>query len=259
VRKVKEGHLLVFGGHWYEFDLVAIGTMVLCGLLVLLFLRLALRNLDMRSPRGAQNLVEWMVDFTRGMAKDTMPSEKAVEWIMPLAFTMLVFLFVANWLGLIATVNVHIHRPIDWLHISAADIQGEGFVTNLLHSPTSFMSVTLGLSIMVWIISHFIGIKTGGVGTWGKHLLNPIHLLEEILNPITHGMRLFGNIFAGEVLIGVILEMPLLFGFVPTGFPLLLIWLFYSAFVSTVQAYVFTILLCLYIGNKFYDGSHAHH
>lgn len=249
-------NLLLFKGHWYETDLVAIATMILCGLLVLIFLRIGLRRLDVRNPRGTQNLIEWAVDFTRNLAKDAMPSEKAAEWILPLAFTMLVFLFVANWLGLIATININIANPVHWLGIGPADIGTKGTQAGIFHSPTSFMSVTLGLSVMVWVMSHVIGIATGPK-VWFKHLLSPIALLEEITNPITHGMRLFGNIFAGEVLIGVILQMPMLFGFIPTGFPLLLIWLFYSAFVSTIQAYVFTILLCLYIGAKYQDKNSA--
>lgn len=251
--------LTLFAGHWYEMDLTYIVMTVLCGLLALLFIRIGVRKLDMRSPRGAQNLLEWIVDFTRNMAGETVPSAKFANWILPFAFTLLVFLFISNWLGLIATVNLGIHKPIPWLGITQQDIAmnaNHGDIANLLHSPTADMSVTLGLALMVWLISHIVGLRHPR--HYAKHYLSPmfpIHLLEEITNPLTHGLRLFGNIFAGEALIAVILGIPYAFGWIPMGLPLLLIWLLYSGFVSSIQAYVFTILTCLYIGNKYHDDS----
>ncbi|MBX5436398.1 MAG: F0F1 ATP synthase subunit A [Alicyclobacillaceae bacterium] len=243
----------------FPINLTTIGMMILTGLIVLVMLRLALRKLDMRSPRGMQNLMEWVVDFATGMARDTMPGEKAVQWVLPLAFTMLIYLFVANWLGLICTIAIHLDKPIPWLGITAERLEAAHGEVSLFDSPTANMSMTLGLAIMVWVISHARGLRHPR--QYFRHFISPspLAIIEEITNPLTHGMRLYGNIFAGEALLGILLGVPLLFGWIPISLPLLLVWLFYSAFVSTIQAYVFSILMCLYIGNKSFDEGHAGH
>lgn len=239
----------------FPINLTTIAMMVLAGLVVLIVLRVAVRNVSIH-PRGLQNVMEWAVEFTRTMAKDTMPNEQIINWIMPLAFTMIVFLFVSNWLGLIATVAIKLHHPVPSLGITPSSLSEAKGEVMLFDSPTANMSMTLGMAVMVWIISHAIGLRHPR--QWLKHFVSPspLAVLEEITNPLTHGMRLYGNIFAGEALIGIFLGIPLLFGWVPIGLPLLLVWLFYSAFVSTIQAYVFSILMCLYIGNKSFSSAH---
>ncbi|MDQ0189425.1 F0F1 ATP synthase subunit A [Alicyclobacillus cycloheptanicus] len=243
----------LFANTFFPINLTTIAMMVFAGLVVLIALRIAVRKLDMH-PRGFQNVMEWAVEFTATMAKDTMPNEQVVQWIMPLAFTMLIFLFVSNWLGLIATVAIHLHHPVPALGITAEKLSESKGEVMLFDSPTANMSMTLGLAVMVWIIAHARGLRHPKI--WLKHFVSPspLAILEEITNPLTHGMRLYGNIFAGEALIGIFLGIPYLFGWVPTGLPLLLVWLFYSGFVSTIQAYVFSILMCLYIGNKSFEG-----
>ncbi|MCF8567154.1 F0F1 ATP synthase subunit A [Alicyclobacillus tolerans] len=249
---------VLFPNSAFPINVTTIAMMIFTGLVVLIMLRLAVRKLDMRSPKGVQNLMEWAVDFAANMARDTMPGEKAVQFVLPLAFTMLIFLFVANWLGVIATISLKLHHPVPALGLTAhALAQAHGEVP-LFDSPTANMSMTLGMAVMVWIIAHARGLRHPK--QWLKHFISPspLAIIEEITNPLTHGMRLFGNIFAGEALIGIILTIPLLGGWIPIGMPLLLVWLLYSGFVSTIQAYVFTILLSLYIGNKSFDEM-SHH
>ncbi|WP_026962828.1 F0F1 ATP synthase subunit A [Alicyclobacillus herbarius] len=250
----------LFKGTIWATNLTTVAMTILAGLLVLVFVRLGVRRMDMRSPRGMQNVVEWTAEFVTNMARETMPNERIVQWVLPLAFMMLVFLFIANWLGLIFVLDLKIGHPIPWLGITAEDIakahqSGKEFAIELFNSPTANMSMALGLAIMVWVISHAIGLRHPL--QWLKHYKNPMAILEEITNPLTHGMRLYGNIFAGEALIGVLAGAPMIFGFIPWSLPLLVVWVFYSAFVSTIQAYVFTILMTLYIGNKAHgDGDH---
>ena len=247
----------LFAGTLFKTNLTTLAMILLSGLLVLVILRIAIRKMDMRHPSGLQNFVEWLIDFTTTLARDTTPDNTTVRFVLPLAFVMIFFLLVANWLGLIATVAIHLNQPVASWGISAADLaQAHGEVM-LFDSPTANMSMTLGLAVMVWLLSHARGLRHPR--QYFKHFVsNPMAIIEEITNPLTHGMRLFGNIFAGEALIGVILSMPMLFGWLPTGIPFLIVWMLYSAFVSTIQAYVFTILMSLYVGQKSY-GSHSHH
>ncbi|MCI0183369.1 MAG: F0F1 ATP synthase subunit A [Acidibacillus sp.] len=246
----------LFYNSFFRINIVTIAMMILTGLIVLIVLRLAQRNLDVRKPRGLQNLIEWAIDFTANMARDTMPSERMVQWILPLAFTMVIFLFVANWLGIIATISIRLDHPIPWLGLTASSLALAHGEVPLFDSPTANMSMTLGMAVMVWILSHAQGLRHPR--QYFRHYRNPMAIIEEITNPLTHGMRLYGNIFAGEALIGVILTIPLLFGWVPISIPLLLIWLLYSGFVSTIQAYVFTILMTLYVGHKSYGDQTDH-
>ncbi|WAH36867.1 F0F1 ATP synthase subunit A [Alicyclobacillus dauci] len=249
----------IFAGTLWQTNLTVIGTILFTGLVVFIVLRLALARMDMRSPRGLQNLVEWAADFTSNMARETMPTEQSVRFIMPLAFTMLFFLFVANWLGLIMTVAVHFHPSVASVWgISPAELESAKGEVVLFDSPTSNMSMTLGLAVMVWLISHARGLRHPK--QWLKHFYSPspLAVIEEITNPLTHGMRLYGNIFAGEALLGIMLNAPFALHWIPWQTPLVVLWLLYSGFVATIQAYVFSILMCLYVGNKSFEGN-AHH
>jgi F-type H+-transporting ATPase subunit a len=242
-------HPFLFDGTWYKVDLVSVGWTLIVGLLVAIVLGILFRKLNMRSPRGLQNWMEWAIEFVTNMSRDTMPSERGVRFVVPFAFVMLIYLFVANWIGLITTIEYEPAHDIAWLGMTSH------VKYSLLNSPTENMNMTLGLAILVWLVSHAYGLRHPL--RWLKTYINPMAIIDEITNPLTHGMRLFGNILAGEVLIEALLKMPMLFGWVPTGLPLLVIWLLYSCFVSTIQAYIFALLLTLYIGHK--DYSVAHH
>lgn len=249
---------MLFPGTVFKTNLVVMGTIVLTGLIVLLMMRIAVSKMDMRRPRGMQNFVEWTMGFAQTMARDTMPSDTAIQFVMPLAFFTLLFLFIANWLGLLFTVSVKLHHPLPAFGLTAQQLAITKGSVLLFDSPTANMSAALGLAVMVWLIANARGLRHPG--RWFRHFFSPspLGLLEELTNPLTHGMRLFGNIFAGEALLNVMLSAPFAMGFVPWTAPLILLWLIYAGFVASVQAYVFSVLLCLYIGNKSFEG-HAHH
>lgn len=245
-------HPMLFSDKWYKIDLVSVGWTLIVGILVAIVLGIMVRRLNIRSPRGLQNWMEWAVEFVTNMSRDTMPSERGVRFVVPFAFIMLIYLFAANWIGLITTI---VYVPAHSLSLFGSPLLTAHVEYSMLNSPTENMNMTLGLAILVWLVSHAYGLRHPL--RWLKTYLNPMAIIDELTNPLTHGMRLFGNILAGEVLIGALLKMPMLFGWVPTGLPLLIIWLLYSTFVSTIQAYIFALLLTLYIGHK--DYSVAHH
>jgi len=244
---------LLFSGTAFPVDPVTIGTIVLSGLLVLLLLRLAIARMDMRHPQGLQVLVEWALEFTRGIAKNTMPNEDGRDLALPLAFFTILFLLVANLLGLILTVDVRLGHPLPALGLSAAALRQGDWAVAVFDSPTANLSCALGLAIFVWLLSNMHGLRHPR--QWLRHFYspNPLGVLEFLTNPITHGMRLYGNIFAGEVLLAILINAPLLFHVIPWTLPLIVVWTLYAAFVAVVQAYVFTVLLCLYIGNMSFE------
>ncbi len=119
-------------------------------------------------------------------------------------------------------------------------------------SPTANLNTTIGLAVLVNIIAIFMGIWYQR-GHYFKHffephpLFFPVHLVELVAKPVTMAFRLYGNIFAGEVLIKVLLTfIPFGLIYVLGGFIPQVVWLGFSVFVGTIQSFVFTILSIVY-------------
>jgi F-type H+-transporting ATPase subunit a len=240
-------------GAW-SINLTVVGMSILACLIVLLLSRLAIANLDVRKPRGMQNFFEWLVDFITGLANDTIGSKRAQTFV-PLAFTLIIYLFVSNQMGLITNLNVEIHEP--GLGVSGAELEkagGHGHVS-LFMSPTANISLAMAMSIGIVTMTHIIGLRNPK--SYFKHYIEPnpafliLHLIDEAAKFLTLGLRLFGNIFAGEVLIAILVALPYGLGAIP-----LIPWLGYSMFVGTIQAFVFTVLTLVYISQKLPHDEH---
>jgi F-type H+-transporting ATPase subunit a len=229
------------------FDLTVIMGSLLTAVLVFIIMMIAVRSRRMR-PRGMQTLVEMLVDLSRSMTRMGHDAKMA-ERFLGFTFTLFLFIFIANQLGVILMVTS-----------GPADLPALGITEEQLHaqhahgviwlkSPTADMNVTFAMSIAIALFGTLLGIARKGLGTWLRHLLHPmglLHVIEGFSNPVTHAMRLWANIFAGEVLITIMLTKgPILL----TGAPLL-VWMGFSLFVGTMQAYIFTVLANVYIGQK---------
>ncbi|GED32781.1 F0F1 ATP synthase subunit A [Brevibacillus centrosporus] len=253
------------------FDISTI-LMILVTSLVVLFMCIGMtRKLTSATPGGTQNVMEWIVDFVTGITKSYITPKKAAGFVS-LALTLFLYIFLGNQLGLLFNVNTAHHNShgqevsqgfIDMLTVSTSnemkqqklekvteelnstDPHAHGVVISWWKSPTATPSVTFALALIVLLYSHYLGIKKS-FGGWLKHtFLNPIHILEEfIIKPLTLPLRLFGNIFAGEVLIAFLLSVGI-FGSIP-----LFIWLGYSVFVGSVQAFIFTTLAMVYLSQQ---------
>ena len=240
------------------FDIPNMLMMLFGSLLVFLLIVACTRNLTSGVPRGMQNFLEWVIEFVRGIAGTFMPSEQAAKYVT-LALTLFLYIFISNQLGVVFNfVTVHEHANpalgITQEMIDAAKKTGHEVSIGWFKSPTASPSITFALALMVLIYSHFLGIKKDP-GSYVKHYFKPypalfiIHFMEEfVIKVLTLPLRLFGNIFAGEVLIGFLLSGF----FAATAIPLA-IWLGYSLFVGAVQAYIFTTLTLVYISQKVVD------
>lgn len=195
----------------------------------------ATRNLKMK-PTGMQNFFEWVMDFVKGIIKSNMDWKTGGRFHI-LGITLILFLFVANVLGLPAAVVVNGH--LWW------------------KSPTADPMVTMSLAVMVLTLTHYYGVKMRGTAGYGKSFtqpfafLLPINLISEFASTITLGLRLYGNIYAGEVLIGLIAALGAssifgLFGAVIPG----VAWMGFSIFVGAIQSFIFVMLTMVYISNK---------
>ncbi|NCE16813.1 F0F1 ATP synthase subunit A [Enterococcus gallinarum] len=224
------------GPIWFD-GTVAMMTIISC-IIVFLVVFICTRNLQMK-PKGKQNFIEWVIDFVRGIVADNIPGSQVNNFHL-LGVTMFLFVFVANEIGLVTKI------------VTADDV-------SLWKSPTADPFVTLTLALMVISLTHFFGIKTLGfknfmINSYLKPVgfLLPLKIIEEFTNVITLGLRLYGNIFAGEVLLGLIANMFTSLGWwsLPIAMPLEMIWIGFSLFIGAIQAYVFVTLTMVFMSHK---------
>jgi len=196
-------------------------------LLVALFAVLATRKMDMKKPNGIQVTFELIYDFIKGLVNDQIADPVKAMGFLSIPLTYFIFILFSNLLGLVPTLS----------------------------SPTADLNTAVGFSLCTFILFNYYGIKYKR-GKHFKHFLEPywpflpINIVEDLSKPVTLSFRLYGNIYAGEVLILVILGLlPAtidLFG----GFVVSVVWLAYSIFVGCIQAFLFTMLSIVYVGQK---------
>ncbi|MDI3327824.1 MAG: F0F1 ATP synthase subunit A [Alicyclobacillaceae bacterium] len=237
-----------------KFNVATIGMSLLMMIIVAVLAWMGTRQMSMRSPRGLQNVLEGLYSFVRGLAEDMMGPAQAAKYT-PLALTLIVYIFICNMSDM--PINIITKHPDG---IPALGVE-PGQSVNWWVAPTANVSVTMTMSLMVILLSHGLGLKRPG--RYFKHYFEPyffflpLNILEEVAKFLTLGLRLFGNIFAGEVLIAVLLGIPMLFGWLPiANVPTLVIWIAYSIFVGTIQSFVFTVLTLVYISQKLPHESH---
>lgn len=123
----------------------------------------------------------------------------------------------------------------------------------LFHSPTASPNTTIALAIIVFCVTHYVGVSRNGIGGYLKHfmgdpkwmapLMFPIHIIGEFARPVSLSMRLFGNIMGEDTAIAILVGFGLSAFFIPIQFPMLAL----AFLTSTIQAAVFAILASVYI------------
>jgi F-type H+-transporting ATPase subunit a len=195
-------------------------------------------------PGKLQSLAEIMVDFIRSMIMDTMGKEGMR--FFPLIATLFLFILFCNLIGM---------------------IPGSYTVTSQIIVTAVFSFLVYGLSLVLGFLLH--GVKYLGVlvppGTpgWLVPLMIPIEIMSQVARPISLAVRLFANMTAGHVLLGVLFGMAisggLLIGWLPFAFTIAINGL--EVGIAFIQAYIFTMLTCVYLGDAFHlhgDDGHAH-
>ncbi|PLR85117.1 F0F1 ATP synthase subunit A [Bacillus canaveralius] len=222
------------------FNLANVLMITVASLIVFIIAVLSTRTLAM-TPTGIQNFMEWVMDFVKNIINSTMDWKTGGRFHV-LGITLLMYIFVSNMVGL--PFSVVIDGVLWW------------------KSPTADPVITLTLAVMVVGLTHYYGIKMKGAREYGREFLRPmpflfpLKIIEEFANTLTLGLRLYGNIFAGEILLG------LLAGSLATGvgghlaavIPTLA-WQGFSIFVGGIQAFIFTMLTMVYMSHKV---SHDH-
>lgn len=219
----------------------------------------AARSATSAVPGRFQGFVEMLVELVNDQAKGIVHNPESRKFVAPLALTVFVWIFWMNFMDLI---------PVDLLpRIWAGVYEAAGSDPHhayLRVVPTADLNATLGMSVAVLLISLYYNLKIKGVGGWvhelltapfGSHpLLYPINLamqiIEYIAKTVSHGMRLFGNLYAGELIFILIAMLGGsatflgFFGHVIAGS----IWAIFHILIIVLQAFIFMMLTLVYIG-----------
>jgi F-type H+-transporting ATPase subunit a len=193
-------------------------------------------------PGKLQNLAEILVDFIRGIILDTMGKD-GIRFF-PLIATLFLFILFCNLLGL---------------------IPGAYTVTSQIVVTAVFACSVYALSLFMGFLLHgakFLGILIPpGTPGWLLPLMVPIELVSQLARPLALAVRLFANMTAGHtilaVLFGLAISGGLLIGWLPFAFTIAINGL--EVAIAFIQAYIFTVLTCVYLGDAFHLHGHEEH
>ena len=231
------------------------------GALVCFVLWLAARKATSGVPGRFQAAVEVLVQMVDNEAKGIVHNAHSRKMVAPLALTVFLWIFMMNAMDLL---------PVDLIpQIWHAAGPAMGLPDYMRVVPTADLSVTMGLSIGVLLVCLYYNVKIKGAGGWvhelftapfGNHwALYPFNfamqLVEFIAKTVSHGMRLFGNMYAGELIFLLIALMGGAFSFTGTGIGLAIghiiagwAWAVFHILIITLQAFIFMMLTLIYIG-----------
>lgn len=201
--------------------------------LVMVFGLAAARRATAGVPSGTQNLMETAMDTFQDLVGQMAPEALAPDLTL-LALTLFLMLVVADILGLLPLPGI-----------------GGGW----LHSPTEYLSIPAGLAGAMFLLIQWAGIKYKGLGGWVYGWVwKPfpvvgliINALEQLVMPVSLAFRLFGNIFAGELVLRMTTHLPHGLGGVLVTFGIGTLWLIFSLVISLIQALIFTVLTVAYM------------
>jgi F-type H+-transporting ATPase subunit a len=207
-------------------------------LLLVLFAYFSTRNMKL-IPAGAQNFWELIIELWVGVSEQTMGRRRARRF-MPLVATAFLFILFSNWFGTL---------PIGYLTLRTP----EGETIPVFRSADSDLNVTAAMAIMMIAIAEFFELKTLGLFGYIKGLIipNPMRWLEIFTRPLSLSFRLFGNIFAGEVLLATMLTVAPFVLFIFIGLEL---------FVGLIQALIFSMLSLVFLSiATVHEDAHEQH
>ena len=233
-------------GFW-AINVDTLGISLLLGLVFLFFFSKAAKQATTGIPGGLQNFVEWVVEFIDSSVRGSFAGGKN-DLVAPLALTIFVWIFLMNLMDLL---------PIDYLPFVAHALG----VPYLKVVPSTDPNATFGMSFAVFFLVIFYSIKIKGVGGFvGELTLQPFgkwglpaNLFLEGVNliskPVSLALRLFGNMYAGELIFMLIALMPFW-----VQWTLSLPWAIFHILIVTLQAFIFMTLTIVYL-----DMAHQEH
>ena len=240
---------------FYAIHLDSMGWSIALGFIFIMLFSIVGKRATTGVPGGLQNSVEIIIEFIDSNVKDTFSHKNKL--IAPMALTAFVWVLLMNLMDLV---------PVDWVP-KLFDLAGVHYMKIV---PTTDPNVTMGMSLSVFFLALFFSIKNKGVGGFVgeltlhpftsknlliKLILIPINLFLEgvslLAKPISHGLRLFGNLYAGEMIFILIALLPLY-----AQWTLSVPWAIFHILVIVLQAFIFMVLMVVYMNMAHDTGDH---
>lgn len=231
-------------GFW-AVNVDTLGFSVVLGFLFLFFFRKVAKNPTTGVPGGLQNMVEMVVEFVDDNVKSMFHHEN--KMIAPLGLTIFVWVLLMNIMDLV---------PIDFLP-KLGELFGLHFLKVV---PSTDVNITMGMALSVFALVIYYSIKQKGLGgftaelafhPFGKAGL-PVNLFLEVVNllakPISLGLRLFGNLYAGEMIFILIALLPFW-----AQWALSVPWAIFHILIIVLQAFIFMVLTIVYLSMAYDD------
>ena len=252
-----------------DFSVINIDTIFLSitlGILGLFFMWRVAKSVHSGVPGRMQAAVEMLLEYVDGQAKGIVKNAESRKFVGPLALTVFVWIFLMNSMDFL---------PVDLAHSILAVTGLDSKIEYFRPVPTADLSATLGMSCGVLLVCLFYNIKIKGFGGWihelfsapfgDKWFLYPVNfamqMIEFAAKTVSHGLRLFGNMYAGELLFMLIALMGAV-GFGSATGVFLFIghilagtgWAIFHILIVALQAFIFMMLTLVYVGQ-----AHDHH
>jgi F-type H+-transporting ATPase subunit a len=247
-------------GPFWAFHVDSIFFTLLISFFFIFVLSLVSRRATSGVPGKLQTAVELLVEFVDDMVKDTFHGKN--KFIAPLAITIFCIVFLENFMDIL---------PVDALP-AAAKLFG---VEHLRTVATADLNTTVGMALGVFLLIQWVGITHKGIGTFaGEWFTAPFHadgtalkivlapvnfvfrIIEEVVKPLSLSMRLFGNMYAGELIflliacftLGAALNHVSTYFLGIAQFGAGVVWTGFHYLIITLQAFIFMVLTIVYVG-----------
>ena len=237
------------------------------GIIACSFMYFAARRATSGAPGRLQALVEMIYEMVDSQAKGIVHNATSRTFVVPLAMVIFVWIFLMNFMDMLPVDLI----PAFW-HVAGPAVGAKDYMRVV---PTADLSVTMGMAVAVLMICIYYNIKIKGLGGWAHELLcapfgtskNPIfavilgvinfamQMIEFVAKTVSHGMRLFGNLYAGELIFMLIALLGGSFALSGSGLFVTFMhivagtaWTIFHILVITLQAFVFMMLTLVYLG-----------
>jgi len=227
--------------HWHVGGLAlnsdTITATIIAGVILLILGVLIRRSASSRNPTRLQLAFETITEQVEAQVEGSM-GVRTAPFVVPFAMALFLFILIANWLSVIPTGHHPEYAP----------------------PPASDVNFTYALAVITIGTMHIVGVRKRGVRGYYGHLfrkpyaLIPLNILEEVIKPVTLSLRLFGNIFAGTIMVALIAALPAWILWAPE-----ILWKLFDMFIGLIQAFIFALLAVLYLSSIKPAEEGAHH
>ncbi|WP_375493151.1 F0F1 ATP synthase subunit A [uncultured Jatrophihabitans sp.] len=217
--------------NWHVFGLTLNGDTItstlIAGAIIVLLGVLIARKSSVEKPTKLQLTFETIVDQVEAQVESSLGIRTA-PWVVPFAVTLFVFILIANLIAIVPTGHHPEYAP----------------------PPASDVNLTYALALIVIGTMHVTGIRKNGFRGYYAHIvakprvMTPLRVIEEIMRPLTLALRLFGNIFAGTVMVALLAALPVYILWAPQ-----ILWKLFDSFIGIIQAFIFALLTIIYMGS----------